>query len=88
MNQLLTVRNLLDQNRIPCCVDETAIYINGRPEVTVINLGPKVDVRSVKALLDGAGKSNCAGRWVRYWRPTGGGMGRILAAVPSTTKQC
>ncbi len=48
------VRKLLAENDIPHWVDHIAISVDGRPAVTVINLGRKVDSRRVQDLLDAA----------------------------------
>lgn len=54
VSQLEKVRLLLDENTIPYWVDEIAISLNGKPEVTVINLGRGVDAVVVQAFLDNA----------------------------------
>jgi hypothetical protein len=48
------VRKLLVENDIPYWVDHIAISVDGRPAVTVINLGRKVDSCRVQELLDAA----------------------------------
>ncbi len=48
------VRKLLVENDIPHWVDHLAISVDGRPAVSVINLGRKVDSRRVQDLLDAA----------------------------------
>jgi hypothetical protein len=48
------VQSLLAENGIPHWVDHTAVSVDGRPAVRVINLGRKVDSRRVQALLDAA----------------------------------
>jgi hypothetical protein len=48
------VRRLLVENDIPHWVDHNAISVDGRPAVTVINLGRKADLRQVQDLLDSA----------------------------------
>jgi hypothetical protein len=48
------VRRLLVENGIPQWVDHHAISVDGRPAVTVINLGRRVDSRQVQDLLDAA----------------------------------
>jgi hypothetical protein len=48
------VRKLLVDNDVPHWVDHHAISVNGRPAVTVINLGRKVDSGQVQDLLDAA----------------------------------
>jgi hypothetical protein len=46
------VRKLLMENDVPHWVDHHAISVDGRPAVTVINLGRKVDSRRVQEMLD------------------------------------
>jgi hypothetical protein len=48
------VRKLLVENDVPHWVDHHAISVDGRPAVTVINLGRRVDSRRVQDLLDAA----------------------------------
>lgn len=48
------VRKLLAENDVPHWVDHHAISVDGRPAVTVINLGRRADSRRVQALLDAA----------------------------------
>jgi hypothetical protein len=48
------VRKLLVDNDIPHWVDHIAVSVDGRPAVTVINLGRQVDSRRVQDLLDAA----------------------------------
>ena len=48
------VRKLLVENDVPHWVDHNAISVDGRPAVTVINLGRNVDSRQVQDLLDAA----------------------------------
>ena len=48
------IRKLLVENDVPHWVDHNAISVDGRPAVTVINLGRKVDSRRVQELLDAA----------------------------------
>jgi hypothetical protein len=54
VNQLGEVRKLLDRNEIPYWVDSIAISTDGKPGVTVINLGFDVDMTQVQAILDEA----------------------------------
>jgi hypothetical protein len=54
LDQLAAVRQLLDHNRIPYWVDETAISVDGQPAVTVINLSAGVEAQRVQATLDSA----------------------------------
>ena len=53
LDQLDEVRQLLDQHRIRYWVDEDAISLNGKPYVTVIDLGRGTDAAAVQAILDG-----------------------------------
>ncbi|MDB5351648.1 MAG: hypothetical protein JWN86_2895 [Planctomycetota bacterium] len=53
VDQLPHVQTLLDENRIRYWVDEDAISLNGKPAITVINLGRMGDAQSVQRLLDG-----------------------------------
>ncbi|HLN31307.1 MAG TPA: hypothetical protein VK395_26435 [Gemmataceae bacterium] len=48
------VKGLLGENGIPHWVDHNAISVDGRPAVTVINLGRRADSRQVQDLLDDA----------------------------------
>ena len=48
------VRKLLLENDVPHWVDHHAISVDGRPAVTVINLGQRADSRQVQQLLDAA----------------------------------
>ncbi len=48
------VRRLLVENDIAHWVDHLAISVDGRPAVTVINLGRRTDSRRVQDLLDAA----------------------------------
>jgi hypothetical protein len=50
--QLEKVRNLLDASKIPYWVDEEAISLDGKPEITVINLSHGSDPNRVQKLLD------------------------------------
>jgi hypothetical protein len=54
LDQLEAVRELLDRNRFRYSVDEEAISIDGKPEVTAINLGPGSDAARVQRILDQA----------------------------------
>ena len=51
---LQTVGKLLVGNNIPHWVDHLAISVDGRPAVTVIDLGRKADPSRVQDLLDAA----------------------------------
>lgn len=50
--QLEMVRGLLDANHITYWVDEEAISLDGKPEVTVINLGQRSNPLTIQRLLD------------------------------------
>ncbi len=54
LDQLDKVRNLLDRDEIPYWVDSIAISIDGKPAVTVINLGLNNNAAQVQAILDEA----------------------------------
>ena len=54
VQQIDEVRTLLDAYRIPYWVDENAISLDGKPEVTVINLGHRADAAAVQDILDRA----------------------------------
>ena len=54
MDQLDEVRKRLDRDEIPYWVDSIAISIDGKPAVTVINLGLNNDAARVQAILDEA----------------------------------
>ena len=54
VQQIDDVRTLLDANNIPYWVDEDAISLDGKPEVTVVNLGHGSDAASVQNILDNA----------------------------------
>ena len=54
VQQIGDVRTLLDAHNISYWVDEDAISLDGKPEVTVVNLGPGVDAATVQNILDGA----------------------------------
>jgi hypothetical protein len=55
VDQLDEVRKRLDGEKIPYWVDSIAISIDGKPAVTVINLGHKNDAAQVQVILDKAG---------------------------------
>ncbi len=55
VDQLDEVRKLLDRDEIPYWVNSIAISIDGKPAVTVINLGLNNDAAQVQAILDEAG---------------------------------
>jgi hypothetical protein len=48
------IRQLLVEHSVPYWVDHIAISVDGRPAVTVINLGRRADPRLVQELLDAA----------------------------------
>jgi hypothetical protein len=52
LDQLDEVRQLLDQHNIRYSVDEDAISLNGKPYVTVIDLGRGADAAAVQTILD------------------------------------
>ena len=54
VKQIDDVRTLLDANNIPYWVDEDAISLDGKPEVTVVNLGHGADAATVQKILDNA----------------------------------
>lgn len=54
LSQLEQVRQVLTDNKVPHWIEHTAISIDGRPAVVVINLGRESDAGHVQALLDRA----------------------------------
>lgn len=54
VQQIHDVRALLDANNVLYWVDEDAISLDGKPEVTVVNLGRGTDVAAVQEILDNA----------------------------------
>jgi hypothetical protein len=54
VDQLDVVEAVLQQNHITYWVDSGAIALNGKPEVTVINLGRRNDASQIQRLLDAA----------------------------------
>ena len=52
LDQLDEVRRLLNERSIRYSVDEDAISLNGKPFVTVIDLGRGGDADAVQAILD------------------------------------
>ena len=50
--QLERIRALLDANKVRYWVDEEAISLDGKPEITVINLGGRSDPEPIQHLLD------------------------------------
>lgn len=55
LDQLETLRVLLDNNRVRYSVDENAISLDGGPYIAVVNLGRGVDAKAVQGILDMAG---------------------------------
>ncbi|MHB1158053.1 MAG: hypothetical protein ACYC26_14600 [Phycisphaerales bacterium] len=55
LNQLKAVEDMLQRNGISYWVDANAISLNGKPEITVINLGRSADANSIQQLLDVVG---------------------------------
>ena len=54
VQQIDVVKDLLDTNSIPYSVDQDAISLDGKPEVTVVNLGLGSDAESVQNILNNA----------------------------------
>ncbi|MCH7988716.1 MAG: hypothetical protein IID46_06125 [Planctomycetes bacterium] len=54
VEQIDDVRKLLDTNNILYDVDEDAISLDGKPAVTVVNLGHDSDAEAVQNILDQA----------------------------------
>lgn len=52
VEQLGEVTAVLDANQVRYWVDEEAISVDGKPEITVINLGSRTDPKKVQRLLD------------------------------------
>lgn len=52
--QIDDVRTLLDSNDIRYWVDEDAISLDGKPAVTVVNLGRNADAAAIQSILDNA----------------------------------
>ncbi|HEV3004341.1 MAG TPA: hypothetical protein VGX78_07755 [Pirellulales bacterium] len=50
--QLDNVKGVLDANEVSYWVDEEAISLDGKPEITIINLGAEIDAAAVQRLLD------------------------------------
>ena len=48
------MRSLLDDAKISYWVDADAISLDGKPEITVVNLARDADPDAVQKLLDGA----------------------------------
>ncbi|HLY61940.1 MAG TPA: hypothetical protein VKV95_14435 [Terriglobia bacterium] len=53
-SQVAEVRAVLDNAMIRYTLDSHAISLNGRPAITVLNLGNGVDVDEVQRVLDAA----------------------------------
>lgn len=54
VRQVDGVRALLDGNNVPYWVDQQAVSLDGKPEVTVVNLGRGADPAAVQNILDNA----------------------------------
>ena len=54
VQQIGDLCTLLDAHNISYWVDEDAISIDGKPEVTVVNLRPGTDAATVQSILDSA----------------------------------
>ena len=54
VEQIDDVRKLLDANDVRYWVDEDAISLNGKPEITIANLGSAADPKRVQDILDSA----------------------------------
>jgi hypothetical protein len=52
VSQLEDVKGLLGRNKIRHWVDENAISLNGKPEITVINLGRSANAEKAQEVLD------------------------------------
>ncbi|PKL77182.1 MAG: hypothetical protein CVV27_06445 [Candidatus Melainabacteria bacterium HGW-Melainabacteria-1] len=52
VSQLNELRQLLDRHGISYSVDQNAISLNGKPEVTVVNLGRNANGQKVQEILD------------------------------------
>jgi len=52
VDQLEPIRTLLNEHRIRYWVDEDAISLDGKPEVTVINFGSSIDAGRLQQILD------------------------------------
>ena len=54
LDQLEAVKAMLHDNQVPFWVDADAISLDGKPEVTVVNLGRGANAAQVQRLLDTA----------------------------------
>ena len=54
VEQLDEIRTLLDAHDIPYSVDAEAISLNGKPEITVINLERRANPDEIQKILDDA----------------------------------
>ena len=54
VSQLEDIKALLSRHRVPHWVDENAISLDGKPEITVINLGRNANASAIQNLLDSA----------------------------------
>lgn len=52
IGQLEKVQTSLDENNVPYWVDVNAISIDGKPAITVVNLGRNANAEMVQAILD------------------------------------
>ena len=55
VDQLETVRTVLDRDAVRYWVDADAISLDGKPAVTVVNFGRSGDAGQIQAILDRAG---------------------------------
>jgi hypothetical protein len=55
VRQLDELTSLLKSHGVPHSVEESAVSLNGAPEMTVVNLGREGNAEAVQAILDGAG---------------------------------
>jgi hypothetical protein len=55
VNQLESVRKVLDSRKIRYWVDADAISLDGEPAITVVNFGRAGDADQIQATLDKAG---------------------------------
>jgi len=54
VKQIDDVLALLDAHDVRYCVDEDAISLDGKPEITVVNLGSGSDAKVIQKILDDA----------------------------------
>lgn len=55
LGQLRRVRELLDRHAIRYWVDSTAISLDGKPAITVVNFGRAGDAGRIQRVIDEAG---------------------------------